>query len=510
MKITKWLPVILILVSIDTLVYSQQIALTTYKDDCKIIANSGELTYFNDIKVDFKAKTFTYCLDGKLVTNKLKLPEGEGWYTSSIGNELYFHRTNFKNDIYTHEYTHYDFKANVVGQPVTLLTVKSSSDPSWNGAREFTSPNNKYKAIRVNPGKNNSTATSIYLTSTSTAITVFNQALEILYSKELAFEFSDKEFEYDVSNFLTDDGTWYWFGIKYSGKGDTKKGQYGCYITNPEGNTSAFMPINFDKGYIQDVNNIVKDGKLIQFGTWSNDDMRNTLSGSFYMELDPSTMEVINLQTTDLSGDDLGKFVFTSGLQSRAAKKMHMTGIEYIDLITEKPQFEDGRYIAVYRRNINTSLQDPTFEIGSYIIMTFGPKADNMTHTFVRVNQRSPGREIPFNGGAGFINNTVVLFFNDHEANAGITQKGDPKLFEPFPVQQKATTTYAVLFSQDGTLKREQIASYRDDNRVFYSTGRKITDNSLIIYMREDPPMKLVDDAFGYDPGTPYQFTLTK
>ncbi len=478
-------------------VFGQQIEVTKFEDDCKNESFSDDPTYYNQQVYNSETKTFSYCLNGITKTNKVQIPEGEGWFTRSFGNELYFKRTYYKKNTYTYEYAHYDYKNNIVDKPIKLLSATSSSDPSWYSEREFTSPNKQYRALRINPGK----ATSSTFTSTSTVISVFNQALEILYTKELTFEFTNKEFNYDLSNFLGNDGSWYWFGIKYSGKGDTKTGQYGCYITNPEGNTSAFMPIDFNEGYIQDVNNFISGDKLIQFGTWSNDEMSGTLSGSFYMELDLTTMEVITKQTTTLSGEELGKFVFTSGLQSKVAKEMHISGIEILNLKGNQSQFENGRYVAAYRRNV-------TFEIGSTIIMTFGPKAEDMTHTFLLVNQRSPGRDIPFSAGGVFINNTVVLFFNDHEANAGITQNGDPRLFEPFSAQQKATTTYAVMYSEDGNLKREQIASYKADDRVYWLSGQNLSNDSFIIYMREDPPMNLGDDAFSFELGTPYQVTI--
>lgn len=491
--------VFLLIVFSQSTIFSQQIDIAKFTLDCKS-PKSNETT-LSSVNWEYSSETkiFTYCANGVLKNNKVKLPDDKFWNLTEFDNQFYFVRSEFAKDVYDYYCMPYDYLTNQTSAPVKVLSTASKSDPTWFSEKQFNSTNNKFKAIRINPGnKSSGSAAASYAatySSSSTVISVIDSKLKVLYTKELAFEFDDKDFKYDVSNLLGDDGTWYWFGIKYSGKGDTKSGQYGCYITNPEGNTTSFIPIDFDKGYINDVNNVIIDDKLIQYGTWSIDDQSNTLSGSFYMELDLKTLKVLNLQTSTLSGEDLAKFVFTPALKNKVEKKMFINGIDYVFLNSTKQQFDDGRYFAVYRRKVNTSIEDPTYEVGSYIVMMFGPKAEDMTHTIISVNQRSAGRLVPFDCGSGFANNTLVLFFNDLESNAGITN-GEARLFEPLPTQYKSTATFAVMINQDGSVKRQQIASYRDDNRVYFSTGGQVSDDSFIIYMLENPPMKMLDNSF--------------
>lgn len=321
----------------------------------------------------------------------------------------------------------------------------------------------------------------------STVFSVLDYDLNLLYSVNLPFEYSEKEFKYDVANYFTEDGTWYRFGIKYEGKGDEKKGIYGCFITTPEGNTSPFKPISFDSDkFISDINLDFEGDKLIQYGIWSNIEGSNEMSGTYYIEYDANNLNVVTKQIKTFDNSDLVKFIYLSGAEKKIDKRQSVNGMEYVYFSDGGHQFENGNYVAVYRRKVKSLKSDYSYELGSILIATFGPKSDQMTANIVKLNQNGPGTRAGFECGATFMNNQVIIIFNDNIGNANITTDGDPKVFEPYPGQTKTIATFAIFINENGVIKREQILSYSADNLFFHQMGKAIDNETFYIYTVND------------------------
>jgi|GEM_PF-4925131 len=493
---------------------SQQIRIKEGLADVPI-ENSFEGDIKNSNRYNYKwvssKKEFTYYLDGKAIINKVKLPDDEDWDLFQLGKNIYFLKKEYKNELASIFGATYDYQANQIGEVKKLIETESNSNPFRYSPSPLQSKNKKYFTVRINPGlQSYNSSSSISYLYNSTSIAIIDENLNLLYQKNIQFQFDQKEFNYDVSNFLGDDGSWYWFGIKYAGKGKTKIGTYGCYVTDPEGQTSEFKNIPVNSGFVADVNNVLADGKLIQYGTWSEDDRANSFSGGFYLELDLKTLKVQNLQLTSFSAEELSKFVYVAFAQSKLEKSMNVPGVSQLGPTGDIPQFEDGRFISVYQRKIYTAGDIASFEKGSILIMTYGPKASDMTHEFIQVHQNSKGgREIAFASEAIFANNLLVIFLNDHKNNIDVTNNSEPIEYVPFPIQQNSATAFAITYNQNGVITRQQISSYKEDDLLFYTEGAVLSDNSFIIYMAPNPPMKMLENEYYYDYEKLIRYTVT-
>lgn len=229
------------------------------------------------------------------------------------------------------------------------------------------------------------------------------------------------------------------------------------------------------------------------YGLWSNLDKIQAMNGTFYLELDPNTLD---LKTEQISTFDIAELQSLTGIQ---AVKRYIEKKQYIDEMQElfitsyDTQLSDGRYVAAYRRKAQTTAGDPAFEAGSIVVSTFGPKPADRKNTIIPVSQTSPGLDNVFTVMGAMINDKVVLVFNDHKSNTGITIGGEPEVYAPYPTQQKSTATYAVIVESNGSVKRQQIATLSTDNLVFDYVDLIISDDSFTITMIKDPNMSVLN-----------------
>ncbi len=409
-----------------------------------------------------------------------------------IFGKIYFLNRDFKKDVISHTIAEYDIETNKLGAPKDIFTVSSKSEPLWSYIPILVSENGKYFAITVEPGKKASTTTATYFYTSGKAIAVIDANLKVLYQVEIPYQFEEKDFTYDIVNTLGNDGTWYMFGMQYTGKGDSKQAQYGVFETTPDGKTSEFQKLDFDKNYISDLNTHFSGNKLIQYGIWSNSFEEETLSGSFYMELNLQTMKTENEQYTTFTTAQLNQFNYAMNA-SKIEKKGSVEGIVPITLINWPGQLGNGNYVAVYRRQEKTSLEGYDIAIGSILVSQYGPESKDMINTIIPIDQHSPGQLNFFEVKAAILKNNIVVVFNDNQANENITTSGEPKFYDPLPLKTNTTATFAAVVNEKGEYKRFKLASLTSENVIFQNLKVTTDENLVIVKMKEDPK-KIVDN----------------
>jgi len=341
--------------------------------------------------------------------------------------------------------------------------------------------------MSANPGKKVQTSTSTIFYQTGKATAVIDKDLNLLYQVEFPFMYGEKEFNYDVANVLTDDGSWYYFGIQYTGKGDEKTGEYGYFETTPDGKTSEFKKVGFDKNYISEVYTEIVGDKLIQYGLWSKTFNLKTMSGTFYLEMDIKAQVKINVQQfTEFTTEELSQFIYNLN-KSKVEKNGSISGIVPIVLEGDSGKFENGNYVSVFKRAERTFLQGYDISIGSILVAQYGPKSTDMINTIVLINQQTPGQINFFSIGATLIDDKVVVLFNDHQSNANITTTGEPKLYDPVPLKTSTTASYAVIINSTGEAKRFKLASLSEENIIFKKLSPLKSENGIVVMMKEDP-----------------------
>lgn len=430
---------------------------------------------------------FTYCFDGKSITNKVTFPlvdKKKKWIPVELGNRIYFTYSTFEKDIYSLYYAKYNVINNKIEEPKMVLQTESKSSPEMNINQAPTLENKNYFALMTYAGAGNYSETSISFKMSSTVVTVLDYELNILYSVNLPFEYTEKEFLYDIANLLGDDGTWYRFGIKNE---VNSKGKYGCFITNPEGNTSKFKTISDNADmFTLDINLDIDGDKIIQYGFWSNLWKSNEMSGTYYVEFDAKDLSMLTTQIKTFDSDDLLKFTNVNSSEKKIENRKSINGIKKVNLSGDDDRFVNGNYVAVYRRKVNTMETSYSFEVSCIFVATFGPTEEQMTVNIIKINQASPGLRAGFECGATIMHNKLIIIFNDNIANTNSTIEAEPKVFEPFPGQTKTIATFAVFINETGEISREQILSYSEDNLFFHEMGSKIDGENLYIYTVND------------------------
>lgn len=430
---------------------------------------------------------FIYYVDGKTVTNNVEFPSeysSQDWHAIQAGDKMYFAFATYGSGIYNLFFAPYNYKENLLGELKLVMQTKTRINiPSI----IF---NQNYFMIMVGIGSNTAVLSTTIINKVG--VSVVDYDLNILYSKDMEFKFSGKEFKIDVTNVLGEDGSWYRFGIKYENNGDEKEGTYGAFITTPEGNTSEFISISADDlGFISSVITYVEDDKIIQYGTWSKQPESNEMSGIYYLELSAADLQVLHAQIKTIAIPELTTYSNNNLDSKNLAKRESINSISLVTSGKDKLQFANGNYVAVLRRE--HTMEGSAYAYSAFFIATFGLKQEDMTIQMVRINQRMPtlnptnrGPRVGFECGVGMLKNNLIIIFNDNIANAGVTSEAAVQPYKPFPGETEIIATYALIMTDKGEISREQILSYKTDKLLFLETSNMLNNENLYIFTVND------------------------
>ncbi len=152
------------------------------------------------------------------------------------------------------------------------------------------------------------------------SVVVMDQNFDVIWKDELTIPYADKDFaisDYDVDN----NGNVYILGKHYKQKSDREKrkpiGTYKLIGFFEEGHDRQEFDLELSNKFIADINYFIKDdGNILCSGLYSNSST-SSAAGSFYLEIENETLEVIveNLVEFDLD-------FLTQGLTERQTKKV--------------------------------------------------------------------------------------------------------------------------------------------------------------------------------------------
>lgn len=426
-------------------------------------------------------------LHGKISKTKTNLPEGIYWYLTRLGDKYYFKGSQFSKNTYTIYMAYYDVKANKIDVPKILCQISSKSDP-YRHVKSITSPNDLYFGEIIYSGHtvHLESAGDVFTADNST-IVVYDSDLEILYTKQLPFTYNEKEFDYNINDCLTDDGTLYSFGKFLNKKNSPNRYTYAVTITTPDGSTTGPTKGDWNIDDITSMNTMIDDNKIIHFGLWGDNEDVNVMKGTYYVEIDINTFNLKLEQKTSLTNNDQLKFTRIPFLQKKIEKGSGVPDMQFKGSFLLK-----GNIIAsVYRRTGQIEMGKPDFEYSSVIVAFLGPKPEDNKTVIIQLNQQTPWKSDMLGLDAFMINDKIIVLFNDNTTNATLTTEGGPAKYNPYQGDANSTGVYAMIINENGEVKRQELATLENDKFSFEGARYFSNSNQLVVFGNGNPDTKI-------------------